>query len=287
MAESAESDVPPGTEEPRFTMPEDPAKIGSEDGVLAAIIFGAAVAIVILGALYFRGKSSSSGDGGDLMWLEESSGLSAEQFEAPKERQEYIEARAKMDVKKPEDLVKLKKLLMLRSLRTIPLLHELQNGGPSVDRLYKKGLLKDEMHNRFKELKSYIDAEFGEVQKEADLLVEGWGQIVWPQANQYYQIQMSKSGEAGTEDEDDDGESIIKTLSASASPSKKAKTSNPSAKTAMTAADGAGKKKKQPEEKDLTKDMSEAEKAEYHANKLMAEENKANKKGGNGKKKKK
>ena len=146
-------------------------------------------------------------------------------------------------MKKPEDLpLKLKKMLMIRSLKAIPLLYELQNGGPSVDRLYKKGLLKDEMHNRFKELKAFIDTEFPEVQKEAEALAEGWGQIVWPQANQYYNIQKRKGG---NEDEsvDDDGESIIKSLSASASPSKK--NTSPTVKSVATAAAaGAGKQQK-------------------------------------------
>jgi LPXTG-motif cell wall-anchored protein len=271
-----------GADDPRFEVPEPEMKGNTGDGMLAAIILGAAVALVILGALLFRSKSKNGDDGGDLMWLAESSDLSTEQFEAPKERQEYIEARAKLDVKKPEDLLKLKKMLMLRSLKTIPLLYELQNGGPSVDRLYKKGLLKDEMHNRFKELKAFIDAEFVEVQKEADTLAEGWGQIVWPQANQYYGIQKQKNGEA-EEPEDDEGESIIKSLSASAGPSKKK--AGPSAKTATTAATGgAGKKKQSPGDEDVTRNMTEAEKAEYHAKQLEAEESRSTKK--NGKRKK-
>ena len=115
MGDSESASSSGGFNDPQFETSEPETKGGTEDGMLAAIILGAAVALVILGALLFRKKSSNSGDSGDLTWLAESSDLSSEQFEAPKERQEYIEARSKLDVKKPEDLLKLKKMLMIRS----------------------------------------------------------------------------------------------------------------------------------------------------------------------------
>ena len=117
------------------------------------------------------------------------------------------------------------------------------------------------MHNRFKELKAFIDSEFPEVQKEAEALAEGWGQLVWPQANQYYNIQKQKGGDAD-EAVDDDGDSIVKSLSASASPPKK--NVNPTVKSATTAATAANaasagkhQKRQQPgerKEKDATKE---------------------------------
>ena len=283
MSEKTES--PPGGEEPTFEMPEMGLKADSGDGMLAAIILGAAIAIVIIGGLIYRqwgngGKGgSASGDG--LEWMEDTSGFSAVKFEEPKERQEYIDARPKIDTKKPEDLVKLKKMLMVRSLKTIPLLYELQNGGPSVDRLYKKGMLTDAHHNRFKELKAYVDAEFADVQKEAEELVSGWGSIIWPQANQYYQIQTGQGKDADKEDEDEDGDSIVKALSATAKTVSSGDDGSGSGSGSGKA--GGGKKASKKAAADPTKGMTEEQKAEYHASQLMKEENKSQgkkKKGG-------
>ena len=67
--------------------------------------------------------------------------------------------------------LKLKKLLMRRALAATPLRSE----GSSIERLYKKGLLIDEIKDSVKDLKkTFIDKEFEEVQGEADDLSEGW-----------------------------------------------------------------------------------------------------------------
>jgi len=66
--------------------------------------------------------------------------------------------------------LKLKKLLMRRALAAIPLRSE----GSSIERLYKKGLLTDEIKDSVKDLKTFIDKEFEEVQGETDDLSEGW-----------------------------------------------------------------------------------------------------------------
>jgi len=71
--------------------------------------------------------------------------------------------------------LKLKKLLMRRALAAIPLLLTLRSEGSSIERLYKKGLLIDEIKDSVKDLKkTFIDKEFEEVQGEADDLSEGW-----------------------------------------------------------------------------------------------------------------
>ena len=66
--------------------------------------------------------------------------------------------------------LKLKKLLMRRASAAIPLRSE----GSSIERLYKKGLLTDEIKDSVKDLKTFIDKDFEEVQGEADELSEGW-----------------------------------------------------------------------------------------------------------------
>lgn len=88
---------------------------------------------------------------------------------------------------------------MRRTLKTIPFVLQLQSEGSSIERLYKKGMLTDNMHFKVKELKSFIDEEFQEIQFEAESLVQGWGQIIWPQAMQFHQMILKQ-----TEDKSDD-----------------------------------------------------------------------------------
>lgn len=104
------------------------------------------------------------------------------------ERAEFIEAKEKLDPTKVADLDELKKLLMRRAIQTIPILLSLQNEGSSIERLYKRGMLTDDMHFKVKELKAFVDQEFQDIQYEADDLVEGWGQHIWPQAMQFHQV---------------------------------------------------------------------------------------------------
>jgi hypothetical protein len=79
---------------------------------------------------------------------------------------------------------------MKRAMKTIPIVLSLQNEGSSIERLYKKGMLTDDMHFKVKELKSFVDVEFQEIQSEAEELMEGWGNAIWPQAMQFYQVSV-------------------------------------------------------------------------------------------------
>jgi hypothetical protein len=97
-------------------------------------------------------------------------------FVPPAERQEFIDAKAEAIKKKPvaeEVMQALKKKLMRRTFKQIPLVHELQQQGPSADKLYKKGMITDALHNRYKDMKAYFDVEFPEVQqvRTADIQV--------------------------------------------------------------------------------------------------------------------
>ena len=85
-------------------------------------------------------------------------------------------------------LDELRKLLMRRTMNTIPILLSLQSEGSSIERLYKKGMLTDDMHFQVKELKTFVDKEFLDIQAEADELLEGWGQRIWQQAMQFRQV---------------------------------------------------------------------------------------------------
>lgn len=72
------------------------------------------------------------------------------QFTPPPARAAYIEAREKLDPSKPDELNDLRKMLMSRALQTIPIILNLQSEGSSVDRLYRKGMLTDDLHERVK-----------------------------------------------------------------------------------------------------------------------------------------
>ena len=70
----------------------------------------------------------------------------------------------------------------------IPLVLSLQNEGNAIERLYKKGMLTDDMHFRVKELKAFVEQEFQDVQQEAEEFLEGWSAHIWPQAMQFHNL---------------------------------------------------------------------------------------------------
>lgn len=109
-------------------------------------------------------------------------------FTPPAERTNYIEAKEKADLSKPEDVDRLKKLLMYRAIRTIPILLSLQNDGHSIERLYKKGMLTDDMHFMIKEQKAFVEQEIQDVQQEANELIDTWGDMIWQQAMQFHNV---------------------------------------------------------------------------------------------------
>ncbi len=109
-------------------------------------------------------------------------------FVPPPGKAAYLEARQKLNPAKVNDLDKLKKLLMRRAIENIPNLIALQSEGNAIERLYKRGMLTDDIHFKIKEMKAFIDQEFQDVQYDADDLVQGWAQAIWPQAMQYHQV---------------------------------------------------------------------------------------------------
>lgn len=109
-------------------------------------------------------------------------------FTPPEERDIYIQAKVNANLKDPLSKDELRKLLIKRALKAIPIIISLQNEGQSIDRLYKKGMLTDDMHFRVKELKAFVDQEYQDVQTEANELFEGWGEHVWQQAMQFHMV---------------------------------------------------------------------------------------------------
>ncbi len=69
-------------------------------------------------------------------------------FVPPPARGQYIEARQQFDISNPAHAENLKKLLMGRAVQNIPIVLNLQNEGSSVERMYRKGMITEDLHER-------------------------------------------------------------------------------------------------------------------------------------------
>ena len=115
-----------------------------------------------------------------------------------KERDAYYQTKSTLDVSDPAQLEELKKALMRRAMFTIPMILNLQQQGKSVDRLYGRGMLTDEIMANVKNLKEFVDAEFPDVQAEADDIIHGWGPAIWQEAMQFHRmVQQHHTAEQG------------------------------------------------------------------------------------------
>jgi hypothetical protein len=81
---------------------------------------------------------------------------------------------------------------MLRALKNIPVIFAFEKEKESLDRLYKKGMLTDDMHNQQQELNAYVQKELNEVKEEAEMLSEGWSQSIWGQAVNFHKMIQEK-----------------------------------------------------------------------------------------------
>jgi len=166
-----------------MTVREVPRMKDSEDGWLALLILAVILTMVAVGGAYlYKNKHLLGGQ----------QRAKAAPFAPPPDRQTYLDAKEKLDPNNPNDFEELKKLLMRRAVNTIPIILSLQNDGNSIERLYKKGMLTDDMHFRVSEIKTFVDAEYQEVQAEADEFKEGWAQEIWPQAMHFFQMRMKQ-----------------------------------------------------------------------------------------------
>lgn len=120
-------------------------------------------------------------------------------FRPPPERDLYFTFRNKCEFEDPNQFEELKKLLMRRALATIPIITALQNEGNSIERLYKRGMLTDDMHYKVKEMKAFIDQEIQDVQFEANSLTEEWGNSIWPQAFHFHHLIQQRASEKNDE----------------------------------------------------------------------------------------
>jgi hypothetical protein len=179
----------------------------SGDATAAVAILVITLIIAVIGLyVYIRSQKGNGENGYFLQLLCSICILShriyslGQAFTPPPEREAYVQGKERLDIHVASELEELKRLLMKRAIHTIPILMSLQNEGNSIERLYKRGMLTDNMHFHVKEMKAFVDKEFQDVQLEADDLVEGWGQQIWPQAMQFHQL-IIKQAEEKLEDQ--------------------------------------------------------------------------------------
>lgn len=77
---------------------------------------------------------------------------------------------------------------MQRAMNSVPIVLSLQSDGTSIERLYKKGMLTDDMYFRVNQVKEFWEEEYADVMNEADEFKEGLGQEIWPAAVKYYHV---------------------------------------------------------------------------------------------------
>lgn len=179
------------------------------DGAIAVGIIVFTLALVALGGMYIlfwgnRGSESPKKKSGAA-----TAGVS---FTPPPEVQAYLDAQKELDPRKSADLDTLKKLLIKRAMADIPIIFSLEREGQSIDRLYKRGMLTDDIHFKTQFQKAFVDQELKEIKEEADELCEGWGDKIWPQSVQFYHLMQKKiqeeQGKVVDDDDDDDVEEV-------------------------------------------------------------------------------
>ena len=218
--------------------------MAAADSKIAVGIIGITVVVIVVSIylLFFRAKSSSDGNDdanffgkdkdGSLKDIsggrKGGSGAFLGDVLIPVERQQYLDAKLRLDHTDPSNLSELKKLLMRRAIASIPYILKLQQEGDSVERLYKRGMLTDHMHDKVKDLKGFVDSEYNEIKKEAEVLAQGWADQIWPQARRFQLMIAEKNSETNDEDEstNNTNDNNNKNISNSSSKNKKKSCNN-------------------------------------------------------------
>lgn len=172
------------------TIPDDEAvgKEGMSENEIVVLILGVTVVGLLVFAFYIYSNRRYYGIG-------LSSGPRAQNRNLSQERDAYSKAKASLDISDPAQMEELKKHLMRRAMFTIPMILDLQQQGKSVDRLYGRGMLTDEIMDNVKYVKAFVDAEFPDVQAEADDMIPGWGPAIWQEAMQFHKmVQQRQAG---------------------------------------------------------------------------------------------
>jgi len=172
------------------TIPDEEAVIkeGMSENEIVVLILGVTAVGLLVFAFYIYSNRRYYGIG-------LSSGPRAQTRNLSQERDAYYKVKSSLDISDPAQMEELKKHLMRRAMFTIPMILDLQQQGKSVDRLYGRGMLTDEIMDNVKNVKAFVDAEFPDVQAEADDMIPGWGPAIWQEAMQFHRmVQQRQAG---------------------------------------------------------------------------------------------
>ena len=109
-------------------------------------------------------------------------------FDPPPYREKYLELRQTRHPDNPDDLKLLKINLMRRAYTTLPYYFRMKNEGESTERMYKRGMLTDDVYFEIIQLKKYVEEELNDVARESEELSPGWSKSIWQEASQHFQV---------------------------------------------------------------------------------------------------
>ncbi|XP_006458187.1 hypothetical protein AGABI2DRAFT_190541 [Agaricus bisporus var. bisporus H97] len=103
-------------------------------------------------------------------------------FSAHPERNTYVTLLQKTDPPASDSL--LKSALVRRAMADVQRVLKIREDKPALQNLLQKGSIGDDLWNSLLAAEKELEAEIMEVVAEANSFVEGWGQVIFPTANE-------------------------------------------------------------------------------------------------------
>ena len=159
---------------------------------MASVLVPVAYVIIVFGGLfvfsYFYRKQASSVyiyqlafhfSNHDLNYLAR---VYEPYFPSHRERNAYITLLQKTDPPASDAL--LKSALVRRAMADVQRVVRIREDKPALQNLLQKGSIGDDLWNSLLSAEKELEAEIMEVVSEANSFVEGWGQVIFPTANE-------------------------------------------------------------------------------------------------------
>ncbi|KAJ7709973.1 Sec62/63 complex, subunit Sec66 [Mycena rosella] len=119
-------------------------------------------------------------------------------FPSHAERNAYVTLLQKTDPPASDPL--LKSALVRRAMADVQRVLRLREDKPALQNLLQKGSIGDDLWNSLLAAEKELEAEIVEVVAEANTFVEGWGQVIFPTANEMIANEKMRSLFESSED---------------------------------------------------------------------------------------
>ncbi|KAJ7470696.1 Sec62/63 complex, subunit Sec66 [Mycena latifolia] len=119
-------------------------------------------------------------------------------FPSHAERNAYVTLLQKTDPPASDPL--LKSALVRRAMADVQRVLRLREDKPALQNLLQKGSIGDDLWNSLLAAEKELEAEIVEVVAEANSFVEGWGQVIFPTANEMIANEKMRSLFESSED---------------------------------------------------------------------------------------